>query len=149
MRAHAHTLTVLVKFQIGLYPRTLRISGRPPFNVLVESREDRNGSVGISTATLGSVSVAEAGRATETIVQVQVEESWFAVTAMRALDIVLAHADTSLRVTGRCVVQGSRGVTVAGGAAVVAKVVVVGVTTVALLSSHSWLALALALSVAL
>lgn len=149
MRAHAHTLTVLVELQIGLDPRTLSIGGSPPFNVLVESGEHRNGSVGIGTATLGSVSVAEAGSASETIVQVQVEESGFAVPAMSAFDIVLAHTDTSLRVTGRCVVQGASGITVAGRASVVAKVVVVCVTTVALLSGNSWLALALALSVAL
>lgn len=149
LRSNAHTLTVLIELQLHLQPRTLRIGGRPPFDVLVEARQHGHGSIRICTRTLGGVSVAEAGRASEAIVQVQVEVTGFAVPAMRALHVVLANADASVGITGRSIIERARGIAVARGAAVVAKVVEICVASVALLAGDSRFALALALPVAL
>ena len=149
MRSNANALAVLVELEFWLHPGALNVNGSPAFNVLVEARQHRHRPVGISAGTLRGVSIAEAGRASEAVVQIQVEESRLAVTTMGSLNVVLADTYSGLRVARRCVVQRTSRVTVARRAPVVAKVVEVRVATVTLFSSNSWLALALALSVAL
>lgn len=73
----------------------------------------------------------------------------YLLIAAPALDILLAEADATLGITGGCVVLRAACIAATGLAAVLSELVEVVAASIALVASHSGLALALALAVAL
>lgn len=59
----------------------------------------------ISTGTYGGMAVAEAWRASELIIQGEIEIAWLAFVALSSFHIQLARAATRVRVATRLVIQ--------------------------------------------
>lgn len=92
---------------------------------------------------------AEAGHASEFVLQVQIEKTWFTPVAILSFDVVLAAADPGVDFAGGIVVERSCGVTSARTTTVRRKVVKVRLTPVAFVASDSLLARASAQLIAL
>ena len=120
--------------------------------LFVAARKDALGlraDVAAGRTTHGRVAVAEARRAAEDVLGVQMEVAGLAAVAALAFDVILADAGARRRVAARLAVQTAGHVAAARLAALSAKVVKVGVAPVALVARDARLARALALHVAL
>jgi hypothetical protein len=121
----------------------------PPLRTLGERRLDQVAGVPPRRHTLRRVSVAEARRAPELVLQIKIEEPRFALSAPLPFDVLLAEAGAAVGVAVGLVVGRARFRAAAALAPAHAEVVVVDGAPVALLPGHSGLALALPLGVAL
>lgn len=148
LRGNTNVLAVLVVLDI-VRPIVVLIDDRPAFVLLVEVRRRRKLRVANGALAFRCVAVAEARRATELVVHVQIEEARLAFATPPPLDVVLALADARLGVARRRVVVRAARVAVARQAALRPECVMVGVAAVALIAGNARFALAAALAVAL
>lgn len=95
------------------------------------------------------MAVAEAWRATKTVFQVEIEETWTTFFTAFAFDILFAQTVASFRITGWCVVEGAAWITTARLTSLVAELKVVSLATVALFTSDAGFALTFTLAVTL
>lgn len=147
VRRDADVLAVLVVRHVGRM--VALVHHRPAFVLLVEIRQRRRLRVALGTLTVRCVAVAEARRAAELVVQIEIEEARLALPAAPALDVVLARADARLRIAGAHILVRAARLTVARLATVQAEVEVVGIAAVAFVAGDARLAVAFLLAVAL
>lgn len=103
MCRNANVLAVLVVLNVGRL--AILIDDGPAFVLLVEIRSRRHLRVTHCRLTLGRMAVAEARRAAELVVHIEIEESRFALFTATSLDIVLAQTDARRRIARRRIVQ--------------------------------------------
>lgn len=102
-----------------------------------------------SGVALRRMAETEARCATEFIINIHIEEAWFAFSATFALNILLAPTNSSDGITLWLVLVRTRLVTTARLAALVRELVVIWCAYVAFVSCHAWFTRAFALGIAL
>lgn len=125
------------------------VDSHPTLLVLVETRRGHYDGISVGTLALGGVAVAEARRATEPILQIEIEETRPTFLATFALDVLLAQAVARLRIAGWCIVERSAGIAAAWLTSLTAEFEVIRLATIALLAGDARFALTFSLAVTL